>query len=92
MTPLNTEQLATIHAIALRTIEQLPQDNASTVAKLYCEFRKAGESRAAAELRASNDAGKTIQAGSIREKNIWVRTGLGIGIDAWFEAYKIVTG
>lgn len=92
MTPVNTEQLNAIHAIALRIIEQLPQDNASSVAKLYCEFRKAGESRAAAELRTSTDASKVIQVESIREKNIWVRTGLGIGIDAWFEAYKHVLG
>ncbi len=92
MTPLNQEQLETIHAMALRTIDQLPQDNATTIARLYCSYRAAGESRALAELRTSNEASKLIRFRSIREKNIWARNGLDIGIDAWFKAYAQVVG
>lgn len=91
MRPLSTEQLAEIHARALRTIEQLPQDEATTIARLYCELRAEGENKARAELRTSNEAGKFTSFSSVREKNIWVRTGIGIGVDAWFEAYKSVT-
>lgn len=90
MTPPNTEQLAEMRAKALRTIDQLPQDKATAIARLYCEIRAEGENQARAEMRTSIEASKLAQFSSVREKNIWVRSGLGIGVDAWFDAHKIV--
>lgn len=92
MTPLTSEQLQAIHSIALRELAKLPEDHATAIAKLYCAIRASGESQVRAELRVSIDAMKILPFRTVREKNIWARQGLGIGIETWLGAYQQVLG